>query len=203
MSVILRVLLLYWVCALPLMASGFSQPVQAVKLDYGQKEALIIFDADRSIRKAKPLCECTKTSFAGSRLTARVDTSGFSRDVEKQIDVTLEDGSKERLTMRFSVPQAVILSMRTIVWKQGGAPAAKELRIQLPPGSPVHRVTEASITGDAFDYVPHTVKEGAEYSVSITPRSTEKKVLNRLIIKTDSADPRYAQYIIYLSIQPL
>lgn len=195
-------LLLYLICALPLMA-GFARPVQVVKLDYGQREAIVTFDADSPIRKAKPLCECTTTTFNGSHLVARVNTSGFSQDIDKQIDVTLEDGSKTRLTMRFSVPQALTLSARSLIWKQNSQPVAKELRILLPEGSPVHRVTEAAISGEAFDYKPRVVKEGAEYAVSITPRSTEKKTLNRLIIKTDSEDPRYSQYIIYLSIQPL
>ena len=202
MPCIMRTLLLLLGGAMPLMA-GFSKTVQSVSLDYGQKQVVLTFESDTPIRKAKALCECTKVSFEGTKLTARVDTTAFSQDVEKQIDATTADGVTTRLTMRFSVPQALLLSSRTIIWKQGGPAQTKELRIRIPAGSPVRRLGEASLSGDAFEYTPRIVKDGAEYVVSITPHSTEKKLLNRLILKTDSADPRYSQHVIYLSIQPL
>ena len=185
----------------PLMAA-FPRPVQAVKLRYGQTEATVAFEADCAIRKAKALCDCTTLSFSGSTLTAHVDTSGFSSSVEKQLEATTTDGKTTTLTMRFDVPQALQLSAKSLIWQQGGAPDVRELRIRIPAGSPVHSVTEAALSGDAFDYTPRTLKAGADYSVSIRPRRTDKKILNRLLIKTDSTDKRYAAYIVYLSIQP-
>lgn len=197
----MRPLLLFLLAALPLMAA-FPTPMQVVKLDYGQHEVVVQFTADGPIRKAKPLCDCTKVSIDGARLTARVDTRAFSQDVvEKQIDATTADGVETRLTMRFVVPSAVTLSARSFIWKQGAPAEPQLLTIRIPKGSPVHRVKEASLSGEAFDYTPRVVKEGEVYTVSIVPRSTEKKVLNRLIITTDSAESRYAQYIIYLSVQ--
>lgn len=189
--------------ALPAMAGSVQSPVQSVKLAYGQQQALLHFSADTPFRKAKPLCECTKVTLSGRQLTAVVDTSAFSQDMEKQIDVTLADGTTTRLTMRFSVPQALVLSSRSLIWPQGSPAQPKELHIRVPAGSPIHRVVEASLSGDAFDFTPRVVKEGSEYIVSVTPRSTDKKLLNRLIIQTDSTEPRYARYIIYLSIHPL
>lgn len=196
----MRLILLLIIGTMPLMAA-FSQPVQVVQLAYGQQEAVLTFQADSNIRKAKPLCDCTKLSYHDNTLTARVNTSEFAQSVDKQIDATTADGVTTRLTMRFEVPQALQLSSRSMIWQQGGPSTEQKLAIRIPAGSPVHKVREAAISGDDFDYTPHTVKEGVEYSVSVTPRSTGKKALNRLIIKTDSADPRYAQYIIYLSIQ--
>lgn len=194
-------LLLSLLAAVPTRA-GFANPVQSVQLAFGQKEAEVVFAADSPVKRAKALCECTSLRKEGANLIARVDTSGFSQDVEKQIDATTADGVTTRLTMRFAVPQAINLSARSLVWKQGQPPVPKSLRITLPKGSPVRRVAEASISGEAFDYTPRIVKEGAEYAVDILPKETTKKALNRLIIKTDSADPRYASYIVYLSIQP-
>lgn len=182
--------------------AGFAQPTQVVQLAYGQKEAEVVFTADASVKHAKPLCECTSLRKEGNKIIARVDVSGFSQDVDKQIDATTTDGVTTRLTMRFAVPPALGVSARSLVWKVGGSPAPQTLRITIPKGSPVHRMTEASISGDAFEYTPRIVKEGAEYAVDIAPKTLEKKALNRLIIKTDSADKRYAAYIIYLSIQP-
>ena len=182
--------------------AGFPQPVQSVQLAFGQQEAQLVFEADSAIKSAKPLCECTTVRSEGKKLHVRVDTSGFSQDIEKQIETRTADGASTKLTMRFSVPQAISLSARSLIWKGAADAAPKSLRITIPTGSPVHRVTEASISGDAFDYTPRVVKEGAEYCVDITPLSMKKKALNRLIIKTDSKDPRYAAFIVYLSIQP-
>lgn len=187
--------------ALPLMAA-FPQPVQPVRLDYGQKAVCVIFEADSPIRRAKSLCSCTKVSYKGTRLTAQVDTSEFTGNVDKELEATTADGVTTRLTMRFEVPQALALSSRSLIWKQGAAARVQSLRVTIPQGSPIREVKEAAISGDAFDYTPVVVKPGAEYRVDIAPRSTDKKTLNRLIIKTDNPDPRYAQYLIYLSIQP-
>ena len=194
-------LLLSLAVSLPAEA-GFASPVQPVQLSFGQKEAEVIFEADSLVRQAKPLCECTSLHREGNRIIARVDTGGFSQDVEKQIDATTADGVTTRLTMRFMVPQAIVLSARSLVWKQGQPPVPQTLRITIPKGSPVHHVAEASISGDAFDYTPRIIRKGAEYAVDISPKSVGKKTLNRLIIKTDSAYQRYAAYIVYLSIQP-
>lgn len=196
----MRAFLLYLLAALPLSAA-FTKETQAVTLAYGQTEAQVVFEADGAIRRAHPLCECTTVRVEGKRLIARVDTAAFSQDIEKQIDVTMSDGSKTRLTMCFKVPQAIVLSSRSLIWKQGDT-APKTLKISIPKGSPVKSVSEASISGEAFDYTPRIVKAGAEYDVVISPRSFSKKALNRLIIKTDCADKRYAAYIVYLSIQP-
>lgn len=187
--------------ALPAWAA-FPRAVQPVQLAFGQKEAVVFFEADGPIKQAKPLCECTSLHWVGNKLTARVDTSGFAQDVEKQIDATTADGVTTRLTMRFAVPQAIVLSARSFIWKMGQPATTKSLRITIPAGSPVRQIKEASISGDAFDYTPRIIKEGAEYAVDIIPRRVDKKALNRLIIKTDSTDPRYEGIIVYLSIQP-
>lgn len=49
--------------------------------------------------------------------------------------------------------------------------------------------------------MPNKVKEGAKYTVTVTPRSTEKPVLNRLVITTATKDPRFVKQIIYLQVK--
>lgn len=187
--------------ALPLQA-GFPQPVQQVTLTCGQKHATVVFETDGTdIRKAKPLCDCTTTRFQGTRLTAEVDTSTFDTDTEKQIDATTADGKRTRLTMRFAVPPAIVLSARSLVWKQGASPAPQQLTITLPKGSPIQGIQDAGLSGDSFDFVPETVSRGREYRLTVTPKSTGKRCLERLVIKTGCTDPRYAQRIIYLQVK--
>lgn len=185
--------------AMPAMAA-FPSPVKSVKLDYEQKEAIVRFESDSPIRKAKPLCECTKVSVSGRILIARVDVSGFAKDTTKYIEATTDDGITTKLRMDFGVPRALSFNTPSLIWKVGAPPTPQELVIRIH--GVVREVKEAAISGDDFDFSPRTIREGREYAVSVTPRSTAKKTLNRLVIKTGHPDARYAQYIIYLSVQP-
>lgn len=183
-------------------SAAVTQPVQSVKLAYSQQSAEFTFVTDGpAITKAKPLCDCTTLKTAGNKLSAVVDTSKFDTTVDKQIDITTADGKTTRVTMHFEVPVYVQFSARSFQWKRGGEAAPQTLTITLPKGSPVTDVLDAGLSGEAFDIVPHVDKKGSRYSVTITPLSTEKKVLNRLVLKLQSADPRFAQQIIYLQVK--
>lgn len=197
----LRASILTAACALPALA-GFPQPQQSVKLAYSQQSAVVEFTTDGpAVTKAKPLCDCTTVAIQGNKLIATVDTSKFDQSVAKQIDATTADGKTTRLTMNFEVPPAIVLSARSLVWQRGGACTPQVLAITLPKGSPVTDIKEAGLSGDAFDYVPHKVKEGREYTVTVTPRGTDKPVLNRLVLTMVSTDPRFARQIVYLQVK--
>ena len=193
--------LLPLLCTLPAMAA-FKSTTQVVPLKYGQKEATVVFETTgEDIVSAKPHCDCTRVQIKGSRLTAVVDTHTFDRDVEKTIAAETADGKEVPLRMQFRVPQAMLLSARSLVWKRGAAATPQVLRITLPQGSPITHITDAALSGDAFDYTPKVVRRGQEYTVTITPRSTAKAALNRLVLTTDSSDPRYHRRIIYLQVK--
>ncbi|MCQ2366432.1 MAG: hypothetical protein MJ056_04640 [Akkermansia sp.] len=197
----LRAIVLTAACALPALAA-FPQPQQSVKLAYSQQTAVVEFTTDGpAVTKAKPLCDCTTVTIQGNKIIATVDTSKFDQSVAKQIDATTADGKTTRLTMNFEVPAAIILSARSLVWQRGSTPAPQVLTITLPKGSPVTDIQEAGLSGDAFDYMPHKVKDGREYTVTVTPRSTDKPVLNRLVLTMVSTDPRFARQIIYLQVK--
>lgn len=183
-------------------AAAFKSPTKVVPLQFGQQSATVVFETSgEQIEEAEPHCDCTKVKVSGSRLTAVVDTRTFDRDVEKTITAKTDDGNEVTLRMQFRVPQAMQLSARSLVWKRNAAPAPQVLRITLPKGSPITHIADASLSGDAFDYTPKTVKRGSEYTVTLTPRSTSKAVLNRLVLTTDSPDPRYHRQIIYLQVK--
>ena len=165
-------LFLVLLAATPALAA-FPTPQQNIKLSHGQHKATVVFHSDGStITRAKAHCDCTTLRKDGTRLIAEVDTSRFDSQTEKTIDATTSDGKTTRLTT-----------------------------ITLPPGSPVHDITDAGLSGEHFDYMPKIVKKGQQYTITVTPRSTEKPVLNRLVIKTDSSDLRFASQIIYLQVR--
>ena len=189
------------ILTLPAMA-GFKNTTQVVPLKFGQQSATVVFETTgEEIDDAEPHCDCTKVQVKGTRLTAVVDTHTFDRDVEKTISAETADGEEVTLRMQFRVPQAIILSARSLVWKRGSAPAPQVLRITLPKGSPITHITDAALSGDAFDYTPKVVKKGREYTVTCAPRSTAAATLNRLVLTTNSTDPRYQRQIIYLQVK--
>ena len=197
----MKKILLPLLCTLPAMAA-FKSTTQVVPLKFGQESATIVFETTgEEIEEAEPHCDCTKVQVKGTRLTAVVDTRTFDRDVEKTISAETENGEEVTLRMQFRVPQAMQLSARSLVWKRGAAPTPQVLRITLPKGSPITHIADAALSGDDFDYSPKVVKRGKEYSVTITPRSTAKAALNRLVLTTDSPDPRYHRQIIYLQVK--
>ncbi len=202
MSALARVLPL--LLPLPVFA-GFSELTQELPLSYGQSSAVVVFaTADgTSVTKAKPLCDCTKVRLEGNRLVAQVDTSTFDASVEKQIVATTSDGRRSTLTMRFEVPQAVLLSSPGLVWERGSAPAPQEFRIRIPKGSPVRALRSADLSGSDFDYSTKTVTPGREYVVTVVPKSTANKCLNRLVIRMDSSNPapQFAQRILYIRVR--
>lgn len=189
------------ILTLPALA-GFKSTTQEERIYFGQTQATVVFETTgEKIENAKPHCDCTKVHISGCKLTATVDTSTFDRDVEKTITAETEEGEKVTLRIRFKVPKAMLISARSLVWKSGGTPTPRVLRILLPSGGPITHITDAALSGDDFDYTPKVVKRGREYTVTIIPRSTAKAVLNRLVIITDSADPRYRRQIIYLQVK--
>lgn len=193
--------LLLLTAALPA-AAGFRSAEQTIKLRPTQTSATVTFETDgTAIRKAKPLCDCTKLQTSGTKLIAEVNTATFDSSVDKQIDVTTSDGLTTRLTMHFEVPPAIVLSARSLIWARGAAPEPQVLTITLPAGSPIRSIKDAGLSGSNYDFVPETVAKGREYRLTVTPKSTEKGNLERLVIKTDCADPRYAQRIIYLQVK--
>ena len=197
----MRRLALFLLAAVPALA-GFQKTLQPVKLQYGQKSTTVVFRTDGvAVKRAKAHCDCTEVTLRGNELHAVVDTSLFDAPVDKTIDATTADGKTTRLTMRFDVPPAIILSARSLIWKRGSACTPQEIRITLPKGSPVTDVVDAGLNGKAFDYRPRTIKKGSTYAITITPLSTDKALLNRLVIKTQSSDPRFSQLIVYLQIR--
>lgn len=186
---------------LPAMAA-FKSTTQVVPLKFGQQSATVLFETTgEEIEEAEAHCDCTRVKTSGSRLTATVDTRTFDRDVEKAMTAKMADGTEVTLRMQFKVPQAMQLSARSLVWKRGSTPAPQVLRITLPPGSPITHISGAALSGEAFNYTPKVVKHGREYTVTVTPHSTAKAVLNRLVLTTDSTDPRYHRQIIYLHVK--
>lgn len=163
-----------------------------------------------TITRVHPHCECTQTRVessstvapgASGRLLLNVDTKTFTGTVKKDVSVTTSDGKTQKLTIAVSVPECITVKPKGLSWKQGRAATPKTVTITLEPNCPF-RLTQASLVGNAFDYQTNANAPGKRYTVTIIPKSTQKRLINRLLIETDSRDPRYARIPVFLSIHP-
>ncbi len=188
--------------SLPAMA-GFKQPSQYIRLAQGQNAVTVTFQTEDGTRvtSARPLCDCTTVQLKGDRLVAQVDTTAFDAKVDKQIEATTSDGQKTTLTMLFEVPQAVEVSPTALIWQRGSAPTPQMFRLRIPKGSPVRALKAADLNGKDFDYRAQTVVPGQEYTITVTPLSTARATLNRLLIRMDSTDPRFTRKVLYLRVR--
>ena len=179
----------------------FSQSSQEARLGFGQTHCNFLFTADSSIRKVTPNCDCTSYRIENNKLHVTVDAREFNRDTNRYLDIKMQDGRKCRLMLYFRIAQPLLLSSRSLTWKRGASPSQQSITLYIPKGSPIKALKEAGLNGKEFDYQTKTLKKNREYQITITPLSTAKKALNRLVIKTVSSDPRYSQHIIYLQIK--
>jgi hypothetical protein len=173
--------------------AGFKDAEQAIKLDYGQEQATVVFEADCAIKSAEPHCDCTKVKVEGKKLIAVVDTTQFPDSVSKTIEAKTADGKKTTLHMHFDVPVAVAFSPEVLIWKVGEKPTTKVVTITVPAGSPVKALKGVGLEGEAFTYKAAKGNKKGEYTVSVTPLSTAKRVRNKLVIKMDSDNPLFTQ----------
>lgn len=163
-----------------------------------------------TIKRIKPHCECTEArSESGNtvmpgqsgRILLKVDTKTFVGTVSKDVSVFTSDGAEHKIVIRVAVKEPVAVMPKALSWKQNAAAETKTITLTLAVGCPFS-LKRVSLVGSDFEYEPATVIPGRKYTVVITPKSTAKKLINRLLIETDSKDPRYARIPVFLSIHP-
>lgn len=191
---------LFLLIANPLQAQ-FTAPQQEVHLDYGHQKAQFTFEGDSPIKSADPNCDCASLRIEGNRIIVDVDTRDFDENLNRHIKVRMEDGRKIKLYMIFVVPQPLIISSKSLIWKRNSPLKSQRLSLRIPKGSPISKLIQAGLNGEDFHFDTKTIKKGEQYQIDIRPLSTARKALNRLVLKTDSSDKRSAQYIIYLRIK--
>lgn len=163
-----------------------------------------------TIKRIKPHCECTEArSESGNtvmpgqsgRILLQIDTKTFIGTVAKDVSVFTSDGEEHKIVVRVAVKEPVTVSPKALSWKQNGTAETKTITLTLASGCPF-ALKRVSLVGSDFEYEPATVIPNKKYTVTVTPKSTGKKLINRLLIETDSKDPRYARIPVFLSIHP-
>lgn len=201
MKVLLTSLFLAMAVLCPLAQAQFAHPALKYNLQYGQEWQNFTFTADGPIASAKPNCDCTTVQIEGNILVAHVNTKDFTEDTQRSISVKMKDGRRCTIWVCFGIPQALTFSAKTLLWERGAAAAPQTIHIEIPKDSPVSKLKEAGLSGSDFTMDIKVNAKKRTYDITITPISTAKKRMNRLVIKTETKDERSSQYILYLRVK--
>jgi hypothetical protein len=99
-----------------------------------------------------------------------------------------------------SAPAVVEIEPALVAWDQGSAPAAKTILVRAASGG---TATIANVTTSTagFEAKTETIKDGSEYRVTITPKSTDKAELAFVTIEIDSGTGKATERA-YVQIVP-
>lgn len=134
------------------------------------------------IESVKPGCGCTtaaldkKTYQPGEsgRITAIFSPGSRKGTQAKAIRVAIKGEEPVALTLVTRIGEAVQLDPPMVYWRTGEAPKAKTIRVKVPDGIRLQRVSSSNPQISAS---LASIKEGAEYAVTVTPASTAEKAM--------------------------
>lgn len=195
---------------------SFTNKIAEINVPPGQDAVVIKFPFKNSSTETVKLgkitsnCDCTeaeyengKTAIAPSEqgvVKAVIKTGSFSGLVEKELLVNAQ-GSTYKLVIKAKIPDVISISPKKLEWKNGEEPTPKTITITIQDKLLPLKLTKVSLEGDAFNYEPVTVKPGREYKVVVTPKTTQKAVINSIWILTDSTVPRYSRVLGILAVK--
>lgn len=134
-----------------------------------------------------------------------LDLGKFKGTIEKKIlvwtDSDKDSSPSIRLSMTVKVPYQIAAFPNALSWKKGSAVESKELSIKVMDEKPINIRTHKS-SSPAITYKIETIKEGFEYKVTVTPKSTAKTTFASIQFTTDSKNPRSKRVTCFTSVKP-
>ena len=153
------------------------------------------------IDSVRPSCGCTTAGLEkkiyqpgeSGRLTAIFTMGSRKGDQAKSIRVNIRgENPATVLTLVTHIGEPVKLEPSLVFWRAGEAPRAKTIRVTLPEGT---RLTRISSSDAKFSATLEPVGEKSEYRITVTPEGTAQKATAVLNIQgmTRSKEPRTFQ----------
>lgn len=162
------------------------------------------------LTKVDSSCSCLKAGAdvevlapgATATIEAVFDISKLSGESEKRVYVHTDiPGALEYiLPVKVDVPPIAALEPAMITWPVGGEAKPAEATFKVLREKPI-RVLEAVSSRDTVDAELHTVVEGREYRIVLTPASTDAIMLGLVRIKTDCELEEHSQQLLYFAVQ--
>jgi hypothetical protein len=147
-----------------------------------------------TIKKVITSCGCTT-----AKLSKETFAPGETGDIEvkftfllrrgaqrKIISVTSEDKHEWRLDLRCWIHDPLTVSPALVYWKSGTPAEPKTLKLTSSPGQPI-TVKSVKSSNPRIKAALTTVRDGQEYSVTVTPVDTTQEAAAELTIETEMA----------------
>ncbi len=195
----------------------FEQPVQnvSVKIEDGEIAARFAFKVTGNrpvkITDIRTFCSCVRAETADGKMEFQpgesgvIDTAfevgGFEGELSKEVVVTTDDAAQaeSRLVLKLSIPGLFQIAPAQLIWQVGEAAVAKTVNIKVLGGDPV--VIKAAVPSrEVMKTSIREISPGKEYEISVTPSSTEAKVLGLVRVETDSKFSRYQKRLVFFNI---
>ncbi len=133
--------------------------------------------------------------------TARFKVSTFVGRHEKYVIATTNDPDQEEWRINFilDVPTVVEIKPKTLQWHLGDEPSPKSCLVQFT-GEELTKIVKITATRENVNFDWKELKEGREYLVTVTPKTTDDVTLGALKIETNSPIAKYRNQLAFFSI---
>ena len=167
-----------------------------------------------TIARVDSVCSCLYSKVKDQKMTyqpgekgiieLRFELGKFSGEVNKSMLLwTTDDDPKTpstTLDIYVTIPELFKIEPVTTFWDRNEALSTKTVKLTVSDQTPIH-IKHHSGTSANFTYQLRTIREGWEYEMKITPKSTSQAGFGIFKLKTDSAISRYQTMLLYGSVR--
>ncbi|MGJ8675944.1 MAG: DUF1573 domain-containing protein [Akkermansiaceae bacterium] len=222
MSKIFTLLFLCLSANLVLAAGGltFTQNKMSVSVAADATDVTVPFTFENktaqsiTIARYDTACACLKTKVANDKMTYEPGEKGeiqlffdlgrISGKMTKSLMLWTTDDSAASpssiLQVEILIPVLIEISPVTTIWQNGSDLSTKKVTLNVRGTEPIH-IKKHLITNSNFSYEFVSIREGWEYEIHVTPKSTDKPVMGIIKLKTDSKISRYQNMMTYMVIK--
>ncbi|MFC4994479.1 DUF1573 domain-containing protein [Rubritalea tangerina] len=133
------------------------------------------------------------------------ELGNFKGTVDKKIVVWARGDSDEKpsiiLSTKVTIPYLIAAFPHSLVWDLGAEAESKEIVVKVDHEDPI-KIVKHSCSSPEVEYTFETVKEGYEYKLTVTPKTTKKVLFAALRLTTDSKNPRYKVVQTFMTVKP-
>lgn len=170
---------------------------------------------DVTIARWDSACSCLNARIKGGKMTYKPGEKGeivvdfelgsFSGHQVKTVLLwtTVDPAEKPStvLSVGITIPEWFkVTPGTTIFWEKGAAAEARAFSILVTSGRPLH-ITGHSGTNANFPYRLETIREGREYRLTVTPKSTAAPAVGMIVLRTDADTPRYKSQRVFVGVR--
>ena len=176
----------------------FESTISTHTAEPGQKSVATQFifknsgDEQFVVTKVQSSCGCTvpkleKTTYAPGEtgvIAVTFDIGDRKGPQKKTIRVTTDTGQTALLKMNMQIPEILAIRPRLVFWRKGSRPDPKTVLVEIDIEDPINIleiVTESKLI--ATELIPSD--DAGLFSLKITPKSTQERIMSRIILKTD------------------